>query len=395
MDSRHGRRGYVEAVTTARARAWDALVLVLVIGVLFEVLTTNQDVPLELSVPVGLAMTVPLLWGQRRPMQVAAVVLGAWLTQGLAGDWQQEPQSTLLPVCLVFWCLGAYVPRRPGRWAFALAIVALVGHRADDAIVLGPLMAGVFAAGRLMQSREQLAAALQQERAQAERHAVAEERARIARELHDVVGHSIAMMTVQAGAERMALGDARPETSRVLSQIELTGRQTLQEMRRMLGLLRSDDTVDFTPQPGLGQVDALAERMARSGLAVDVHVDGEPGVVSPGVDISAYRIIQEALTNVLKHAHAARATVRVTHGDAGVEIEVTDDGTGQPGTHASQGDGPGHGLTGIRERVGLYGGSLEAGPGLAGGWRIVARLPKESRYSEIVPADAEQTGTGS
>jgi len=378
MDSRHGRRGYLEPVTTVRARAWDALVLVLVVAVLFEVLTTNQDVPLELSVPAGLAMTVPLLWGQRRPVLVAAVVLGAWLAQGFAGDWEQEPQSTLLPVCLVFWCLGAYMPQRPGRWAFALAFVALVVHQPDDAIVLGPLMAGVFAAGKLMQSREQLAAALQQERAQAERYAVAEERARIARELHDVVGHAIALMTVQAGAERMALGDARPETSQVLSQIEVTGRQTLQEMRRMLGLLRSDDSVDFTPQPGLAQVEALAERMGRSGLTVDVQVEGEPEDVSPGVDISAYRILQEALTNVLKHADASCATVRIVHRDGGVEIAVADDGTGRPATHAGQDAGRGHGLAGMRERVGLYGGSLEAGPAPAGGWRVVARLPREA-----------------
>ena len=242
---------------------------------------------------------------------------------------------------------------------------------------MGPLMAGVYGAGRLMQSREQLAAALQQERAHAERYAVAEERARIARELHDVVGHSIAMMTVQAGAERMALGDDRPETSRVLNQIELTGRQTLQEMRRMLGLLRSDDTVDFTPQPGLAQVDALAERMAGSGLQVDVHVEGESGPVSPGVDISAYRIVQEALTNVLKHADAARATVRVQHREGGLEIEVTDDGAAQARGNG-QGPGQGQGLTGMRERVALYGGSLEAGPAAAGGWRLLARLPNEA-----------------
>jgi len=250
--------------------------------------------------------------------------------------------------------------------------VALVLHQPDDAIVMGPLMAGVYGAGRLMQSREQLAAALQEERAQAERYAVTEERARIARELHDVVGHAIAMMTVQAGAERMALANDRPETSRVLSQIEVTGRQTLQEMRRMLGLLRSDDSADFTPQPGLAQVGALAERMARSGLDVDVQVEGEPGPVSPGVDISAYRIVQEALTNVLKHAEAGRARVRVTHGDGGIEIEVADDGTG-----GREPDGQGHGLTGIRERVGLYGGSLDVGPAPQGGWRLVARLPRE------------------
>lgn len=356
-----------------RARAWDALVLVLVVGVLFEVLTTDVDVPLELSVPVGLAMTVPFLWGQRRPRLVAAVVLVAWVIQENAGDWEQAPQSELLPVCLAFWSLGAYVSKRTGRWVLALALVALVAHKPDDAIVMAPLMAGVYGAGRLMQSREQLAAALQQERAHAERYAVAEERARIARELHDVVGHSIAMMTVQAGAERMALGDDRPETSRVLNQIEVTGRQTLQEMRRMLGLLRSDDSVDFTPQPGLAQVDALAERMARSGLEVDVRVEGEPGPVSPGVDISAYRIVQEALTNVLKHADAVRATVRVQHGERGLEIEVIDDGTAQPPSL----NGQGHGLTGMRERVALYGGSLEAGPATAGGWRLFARLPNE------------------
>jgi signal transduction histidine kinase len=257
-------------------------------------------------------------------------------------------------------------------------LVALVAHRPDDAIVMAPLMAGVYGAGRLMQSREQLAAALQAERAQAERYAVAEERARIARELHDVVGHAIATMTVQAGAERMALGDSRPETSRVLDQIEVTGRQTLQEMRRMLGLLRSDDTVDFTPQPGLAQIDALAERMAGSGLDVDVRVEGAPGPVSPGVDISAYRIVQEALTNVLKHAEAGRATVRIRHRDAGLEIEVTDDGTAPPARGSSLGPGQGQGLTGMRERVALYGGSLEAGPAAPRGWRLLARLPNET-----------------
>jgi signal transduction histidine kinase len=384
MDSIGARHGYVGSVTAARTRAWDALVLVLVVGVLFEVLTTDQDVPLELGVPVALFMTVPLLWGQRRPLPVAAVVLGAWVVQGFAGDWRLEPQSELLPVCLVFWALGAYVPARMTRWALGVAFVALVVHQPDDVIVLGPLMVGVYAAGRLMQSREQLAAALQVERAQAERYAVAEERARIARELHDVVGHSIAMMTVQAGAERMALGDDRPETSEVLNQIEITGRQTLAEMRRMLGLLRSDDTVDFTPQPGLAQVDVLAERMAGSGLQVDVQVEGEPGPVSPGIDISAYRIVQEALTNVLKHADAARATVRVRHANGTLEIEVTDDGTTQPVLDGAVGraNGQGHGLAGMRERVALYGGSLEAGPASPGGWRLVARLPTDSGTAE-------------
>ncbi len=151
MDSAGHRHGYVGTVTSvrSRARAWDGLVLLLVVCVLFEVLSTNQDVPLALSVPVGLIMTVPFLWGQRRPRMVAGVVLAAWLVQGFAGEWQQEPQSELLPVCLAFWCLGAYVPGLVGRWTFGVAFSALVVHQPDDAIVLGPLMAGVFAAGRL------------------------------------------------------------------------------------------------------------------------------------------------------------------------------------------------------------------------------------------------------
>lgn len=143
-------------------------------------------------------------------------------------------------------------------------------------------------------------------------------------------------------------------------------------------MLRSDDTVDFTPLPSLAEIGTLAVRMGRSGLAVDVQVDGEPENVSPGVDISAYRIVQEALTNVLKHADATRATVCIAHRDGGVEITVTDDGAGQPATYDGQGAGRGHGLTGIRERVGLYGGSLEAGPAPDGGWRVVARLPREA-----------------
>jgi signal transduction histidine kinase len=365
-------------VTSLRQRSWDALVLVLVVSVLLEVLATNQDVPLEFSVPVGLAMTVPLLWGQRQPLVVATVVLGAWVAQSLAGDWQLEPQAELLPVCVVFWCLGAHLGRRSAYGGLAFALGALVVHQYDDVIVLGPLVVGVFAAGRLMQSREQLAAALQQERAQAERYAVAEERARLARELHDVVGHSIAMMTVQAGAERLALGVARPETSRVLNQIEVTGRQTLEEMRRLLGVLRMPgEDVDYMPQPGLAQLDALAVRLGQSGLEVSVRVSGDPGVLSPGVDISAYRIVQEALTNVLKHADATRAAVRVAHGDGGVEIEVTDDGAGPVRGQSGAAAGSGHGLAGMRERVALYGGSLTSGPGPSGGWCLVARLPRE------------------
>ena len=368
--------GYVDPVSSvrARARAWDGLVLVLVVCVLSEVLTTDQDVPLELSVPVSLVMTVPFLWGRSRPRLVAGVVLVAWLVQSLAGDWQQEPQSELLPVCLAFWCLGAYVQDPAARWAFGAALVAVVLHEPEDAIVLGPLMAGVFAAGRLMQSRERLAEALRREQARAERLAVAAERARISRDLHDVVGHSVTLMTVQAGAERLALGDDRPQTTEALQQIESIGRQTMQEMRRLVGILSGPDVdPDLVPQPGLAHVDSLAERMSRTGVEVVVERDGPTDRLDPGLDVAAFRIVQEALTNVLRHADADRATVRIRRTPCSLEVEVTDDGRGQPGAA----DRPGRGTVGMCERAALYGGSVEAGPAPGGGWRLCAVLPAD------------------
>lgn len=375
MDTWRPRQVYRQGVTTRRARAWDALVLVLVAVVLVEVLSTDQDVPLALSVPVGLAMTVPFLWGPRVPLLVVPVVLGAWLGQALAGDWSQPPQTELLPVCLAFWCLGAYVPARVSRWALVPAFAALVAQQPDDAVVLGPLVLGVYAAGRLMRSREELAAALRLEREQAESHAVAAERTRIARDLHDVVGHAVALMTVQAGAERIALGQERPETARVLGEIETTGRQALQEVRRLLGVLRtSDDPAALAPRPGLHQLDALARSLAPAGLAVDVVVEGDGAPLSPGLDVSAYRIVQEALTNVLRHAAANRARVRITHDHHLLTIEVTDDGPGR----AEPQPGAGHGLAGIRERVAVFGGSMEAGPAPQGGWCLVVRLDAEA-----------------
>ena len=160
----------------------------------------------------------------------------------------------------------------------------------------------------------------------------------------------------------------------MLGQIETTGRQALQEVRRLLGVLRTtDDTAVLAPQPGLDQVEELARGMASAGLAVDVSVEDGGGALSPGLDISAYRIVQEALTNVLRHADASRARVRVTHDQELLEIEVTDDGAARVEPAA----GTGHGLTGIRERVAVFGGTLEAGPDPQGGWRLVARLHQE------------------
>jgi len=354
---------------------WDVTsAAVLSVLVLLEVHGTDQDVPRGLATVVAIAMTVPFAWRRRAPLMVALAVLGAFTVQGVAGDWHLEPQTELLSVALAFWTLGSRVADPMAMRAAGAGLLLVLVHEPGDMIVQGPLMAGVFAAGRLMRSRSELAAALERDRGEGERQAVAEERARIARELHDVVAHSISLMTVQAGAERLALGTERPQTTEALTQIEHTGRQALAEMRRLLGMLRlPGEAVDLVPQPGLGQLAALADRVSGAGLPVHLTVEGEAGSVSPGVDISAYRIVQEGLTNALRHADAGRADVRIAYRGDTVEIEIADDGRGGP----VNGHGAGHGLTGMRERVALYGGTLDAGPRPAGGWQLRARLPRE------------------
>jgi signal transduction histidine kinase len=201
-----------------------------------------------------------------------------------------------------------------------------------------------------------------------------EERRRIARELHDVIAHSITLMTVQAGAARLLLAE-EPERARepVLS-VEETGRQALAELRRLLGMIRSGDGEPaLAPQPGLARLDDLMGQARRAGLPVDLAVAGEPRALPPGLDLTAYRIVQEALTNARRHAGPARASVLVRYGIESLELEVTDDGRTAP----TRSDGGGHGLVGMRERVALYDGTLEAGRRPEGGYAVRVRLPVE------------------
>ena len=219
---------------------------------------------------------------------------------------------------------------------------------------------------------------LEREQAEQARRAVVDERARIARELHDVVAHNVSVMVVQSGAARRTI-ERDPERAReVLTSVESTGRQALDEMRRLLGVLRTEDeATDLrAPQPSVSHLDALVAQVCDAGLPVKLVVEGEPRPLSSGVDMSAYRIVQEALTNSLKHAGPAHAHVRVCFGDNDLRLEVTDDGRGiiadDPATN-----GGGHGLVGMRERVALFGGRLEAGPRTGGGYIVTATLPLE------------------
>jgi signal transduction histidine kinase len=224
--------------------------------------------------------------------------------------------------------------------------------------------------GALVRTRRLYAQGLTREREERALTAVAEERNRIARELHDVVGHSVSVMTVQASAVRRLMRPDQEKERAALETVEAAGREALAEMRRMVGVLRADDApADLAPPPTLDQLDRLVDNFRRAGLDVGLEVQGERATVPPGLDLTAYRLVQEALTNTLRHAHATRAVVRVGYGDDALVISVCDDGAGPNGSP------PGTGLLGMRERVAVYGGTLSVGAAEGGGFALRAELP--------------------
>jgi signal transduction histidine kinase len=354
------------------------LALGLVALVQLEIWGSDVTVPKPIAVPVGLLMTLPLAWRRRAPLAVVAVVMAALAAQSLLDSSQQPPQTPFLALVVAVYSVAAYTDRPRALFGGAISLAVIVLSEPDDFIVAGPLYTGVWLAGRLFRDRQRLAAALQSrtealEREQKEtaRLAIAEERARIARELHDVVAHSVSVMVVQAGAERLALDQAQQSTRETLISIERTGRQALAEMRRLLGMLRKDDAeLALAPLPSLDHLDSLVAHVREAGLPVELHVEGSRKTLPAGVDISAYRIVQEALTNALRHAGPARARVVVRYGEGEVELEVSDDGHGSQQTNAN-----GHGLVGMRERVALYDGELDTGLREEGGYAVRARLP--------------------
>jgi signal transduction histidine kinase len=260
----------------------------------------------------------------------------------------------------------------------AIVIYNDPNHAAGNVIFTPLLFAIGWLAGFAMRERAEQAEAAEVRAAHAEREreaaariAVAEERARIARELHDIVAHAVSVMVLQVGAVRHKLADALPEDREALEGVERTGRMALTEMRRLLGAMRRDgDDLALAPQPGLGNLGVLVEQVGGAGLAVRLHVDGEPYSLPHALDVSAYRIVQEGLTNALKHARASQADVTVRYGADELHIEVRDDGNG-----ALPDDGHGHGLVGVRERVKIYGGEMTAETASGGGFVLRTRLP--------------------
>jgi signal transduction histidine kinase len=330
---------------------------------------------------VTLALAVRRKW----PAAVGALALVVLCLHQLAiGDAEHASAFTVLAIVVATFSLGAHAAPRLalriglGGIAAFLAIAAVkskpVGDVAFVAVVLfAPWLAGLELhrrAGRERQLEAHVTDVGQQAEQRA-RAAVEEERARIARELHDVVAHAMSVIVVQAGAERRVLGDGQESTRAVLETIERTGRQALGEMRRLLGMMRSEDqSLALAPQPSVAYLADLCEQVRTAGLPVELEIAGDPVPLPPGVDVSAYRIVQEALTNALKHAGPARARVRVTYQHKDLEVEITDDGQGA--TAASR---TGHGLVGMRERVTVYGGQLHAGNRASGGYAVHVRLP--------------------
>jgi signal transduction histidine kinase len=271
------------------------------------------------------------------------------------------------------------------RWHFVvgatfvgLTDLSPVGRDADPAnwsstaiwFALGTVVV-MLLVRRIVGDRDTRARLAERERDVAAREAVVEERARIARELHDAVAHSVSMIVIQAGAERRVLGDIDGSTREVLQTIEQIGRSALTEMRRLVGMLRTDAADRLAPQPTLADLPTLMTQVREAGLPVEFRVDGESRELPVGIELSAYRIVQEALTNALKHAGGAHAAVSVRYGPDSLELEIADDGAGT----AADVPGGGHGLAGIRERVTLYGGKFDASARRDGGFAVRVLLP--------------------
>jgi signal transduction histidine kinase len=376
--------------------AWLRLHPKLVDGVLaallgFTGVAANLAAGDYLLIPVALGLSVPVIFRRAHPVAGFAVVIAIGAFQVVANV---HTTSSDVAVLIMLYTLAAYTPRRtsvPGllicllgsaaalaRWWTPAHISALTWLTVASMIFAGPsLLAWVI--GDSMRYRrayyaslEERAARLEAERDAQAQIAAAAERARIARELHDVVAHNVSVMVVQADGASYALEREPARAAEALAAISATGRQALAEMRRLLGILRRDEAVSRAPLPGIGQLGELLDSARAAGLPVSFTVEGVPQPLPGGAALAAYRIVQESLTNTRKHAGPqVSAEVTLRYLEDSLVLEISDDGRGA----AARSDGAGHGLTGMTERVAVYGGSVDAGPREGGGFQVTARLP--------------------
>jgi signal transduction histidine kinase len=346
--------------------------------------------PAQVALPLLLTMIIPVVFRRRNPVAAFSVAVVSGAVQLAVFP---RPSAAALAIPVLLYTLAAYRPRRVSLAGLAICLAGSIagvlvwtaGLALDRQIIVAlvifcgtALVAWVL--GDSMRYRRAYYAALEERAARLEREADAQaqiataaERARIARELHDVIAHHVSVMVVQADGAGYAL-DGNPERARrALAAISATGRQTLTEMRRLLGLLRSGDArTQLTPQPGLGQLRELVEQARAAGMSVSLTQQGVPHPLPEGAELAGYRVVQESLTNTRKHAGlAAAASITLRYDHDGLVVQVSDNGRGAP----AAGDGTGHGLAGMRERVELYGGTVTAGPLADGGYQVTARIP--------------------
>ena len=347
--------------------------------------------PTWVNAVAAAGVTLPIAWRRPYPLLVAPLMVAFLPWQAaLDGDLFENAVTPVLTIPMAVYSLAVLLGRRRSVLGFVATLALLwIGlviadeANADNFVFSLVIVGGPFLVGRIVNARILLARELREKTARLEREqregaklAVAQERARIAREMHDVVAHNLSVMVVQSSAARRMI-ERNPERAReALTSVEHTGREALAEMRRMLEMLRGDDEdVALTPQPSIDELDSLLERARAAGLDVDLRVEGERRRVQSSVDLSCFRIVQEALTNTIKHSGAEHASVRLRYGPAQVEVDVVDDGRGVRPEEAPNGSG--HGLVGMRERVAMHGGHLEAGYRAGGGFAVRATLPLE------------------
>ena len=351
---------------------------------------------LEVHTILAAACTLPLLVRRRFAVAVlVAVVASAWLQLELGGGLGQP----FFAVVIALYAVGAHASR-PSTYLGPAAVLLMVlladlprlrdGAPWDEVVPAWFILLGVWGFGRWMRLRARAAVALTEraEAAERDRHeqaarAVADERARIARELHDLVAHSMGVIVIQAQGAQRAL-DTSPEQARgALASIEAAGRSGMAELRRLLGLLADDGAAAGTvPQPTLHEVPELVARLREAGLPVDLHVEGAVRALPPGVELTGYRVVQESMTNTLKHAGQVPVEVRLRYEPDWLDIEVTDQGSTAGSRPVNGHDTGSRGLAGMRERVSLYGGTLDTGPPAgSGGFSVHARIPLEGAPS--------------
>ena len=399
-------RRRLQALSERNWRAIDRLFAVVLAGVAILDLSANPDrhgpLWLNLAVMVGIALT--FTWRRTQPLVPVVATLAGLFVMSL---WLTDPPDTFTAVLTLVsaaYAAGRHLYGRRSVYALCLgtaAILALAaGFDPNDIFFpvtffwVLPWLAGRTIRNHTMLARElaEKAERAQHAREEDERRAIALERSRIARELHDVLAHNLSVMVVQAAAARRVLDKDPVKAVEVASLIERTGREALAEIRHLFGPVRRGDGEALSGPPSIARVDDLARRARAAGLRVELRVSGDPVELPAGIDLTAYRIVQESLTNAIKYAGSANALVSIAYEPNELVLSVEDDGEGPRDGYELHDAGGGHGLAGMRERAALYGGLVQAGRRRGGGFAVRARLPSRP----LVPGtELSKTGAGS